>query len=176
MSASPRRNLEIKARVRSLADARQVASEVATESLGVLHQVDTFFPCAKGRLKVRQEKGRPAELIAYQRPTSPGAKASDYFLIEVADAEGLIAGLTSTLGVGQIVRKRREVFLYRNVRIHLDQVAGLGEFLELESVVGAGTDEETAARRLEELIAKFPIDPADLIAASYAELITAGEQ
>ena len=39
-----------------------------------------------------------------------------------------------------MVDKRRRLLLYENVRIHIDDVAGLGSFVELEGVAGADSD------------------------------------
>ena len=42
----------------------------------------------------------------------------------------LTVRLAEALGVRSVVRKRREIYLYHNVRIHLDEVCDLGRFLE----------------------------------------------
>ena len=44
-----------------------------------------------------------------------------------------LAGVLKTRGV---VTKRREVFLIGRTRVHLDDVKGLGTFVELEVVLG----------------------------------------
>jgi len=165
------RNIEIKARVNSLSHVRAIAAEIATDYVGVMEQTDTFFHCPNGRLKVREVPGRRAELIAYHRADSATARSSDYTLVQIDDSSGLIAALKRTLGVRQIVRKRREVFLHHNVRIHLDEVERLGEFVELESVVSAGVDEATAMARLNELMARFDIHSDDLLAGAYADML-----
>ena len=170
---SARRNIEIKARVDSLDRVRQIALQIATERLGVLKQTDTFFACSSGRLKVRQFADGRAELIAYQRADTPQAKSSDYHLVRVEDGAALIAGLTSSLGTTQVVRKRREVFLYHNVRIHLDQVEGLGDFLELESVVAPDFDESVARKRLAEAMDHLAVKSADLLESAYADMLAA---
>ena len=172
MSNDPRRNIEIKARLTSLDAARQIAASLATKHLGVFEQVDTFFHCSSGRLKVRQVKGQPAELIAYHRPDTSEAKTSNYHLIRIDEGGQLIAALSSSLGKLQTVRKVREVFLYHNVRIHLDHVENLGDFLELESVVSGDVTESTARQRLDELVARFSIQKEDLKARAYADLLS----
>ena len=53
----------------------------------------------------------------------------------VADAAGTKRLLGRMLGPRACVRKRREVWLYENARIHLDTVEGLGRFIEIEVVV-----------------------------------------
>ena len=73
------------------------------------------------------------------------------------------------LGAKVRVRKRREVWLYRNARIHLDTVEGAGRFIEIEVVV---TDKMAQARALmKELRDVLGIRSADLLAGSYGELL-----
>ena len=66
---APRRNIELKARLASLATATAVAQEFATQRLGIQRQIDTYFGCRQGRLKLRQIDDQPAQLIAYAPPT-----------------------------------------------------------------------------------------------------------
>jgi len=42
------------------------------------------------------------------------------------------AALGQALGIKGVVRKRRMVYMIGQTRVHLDQVEGLGEFMELE--------------------------------------------
>ncbi len=150
-----------------------MAEEIATKQLGVQHQVDTYFHCTHGRLKLRQIDGHAAQLIAYERPDDKQAKASDYRLVPVANPETLKQALTAALGVKTVVEKRREVFLYQNVRIHLDDVTGLGSFLEFEAVLGTGIDDAKGHAQLEFLRERFGIGPDDLLEGSYSDLLEA---
>ncbi len=165
------RNIELKARLGDLESARRVAARIATETLGVQEQVDTYFTCGHGRLKLREIDDVSAQLVGYARADRPEPKASDYQLVPIADPEALKAALTATLGVRCVVRKRREIFLYHNVRIHLDEVAGLGTFLEFEAVLGPDVDDSTGQAQLQELSAIFALNPADLLSGSYADMI-----
>jgi predicted adenylyl cyclase CyaB len=165
------RNIELKARLADLDMARKVAAVVATERLGVQHQVDTYFHCSHGRLKLRQIDGRRAELISYERANSTSPRPSDYQQVPISDPETLKAALTAALGVRSVVEKRREIFLYHGVRIHLDDVANLGHFLELEAVLGPELDEQAARPLLESLRAHFALSAADLLAGSYGEMV-----
>jgi len=164
-------NIEIKARLKDPEAARQIAEALATNRLGVQAQVDTYFPCSHGRLKLRQIDGLSAELVWCARPDRQGPKASDYRLVPVSNPETLKAALVAALGVQCIVEKRREIFLYQNVRIHLDEVAGLGSFLEFEAVLGPGVDETAGRAQLEELIRRFAIGQADLLPGSYGDMV-----
>lgn len=163
------RNIEIKARLADLAPAHRVAERIATDRLGVQEQVDTYFHCRQGRLKLREIEGQPATLIGYARPDRPGPKASDYVLAPVLDPETLKQALGVTLGVRGVVRKRRDIFLYRNVRIHLDEVADQGTFLEFEAVLSPEMDDAAGRVLVEELLHMFAIEPADLLTGSYGD-------
>jgi predicted adenylyl cyclase CyaB len=164
------RNIELKARVRDLAAARAIAHDIATSYLGTMSQVDTYFHCSHGRLKLREIDGATAELIAYARADDVQAKPSDYRRIDVTACPGIKEALADALGVWKVVRKRREVFLVDNVRIHLDEVDGLGTFLECEAVLSAEHDESSGRAKLDELSRRFAIQPADLIRGSYSDL------
>jgi len=164
------RNIELKARLTDPDAARKAARAIATERLGTQHQVDTYFHCRHGRLKLRQIDSLTAQLVSYTRPDQHGPKASDYQLVPVANPETLKAALSAALGIRCVVEKRREILLYHNVRIHLDDVTGLGHFLEFEAVLGDEVDDATGHEQLDRLIAQFAIRPDDLLPASYADM------
>jgi adenylate cyclase class IV len=167
----PLRNIELKARLADLQAARKVAQAVATARLGAQRQVDTYFHCTRGRLKLRQIDGLSAELVWYVRPDQQGPKASQYQLVPVSNPEALKAALAGALGIRGIVQKRREIFLEHGVRIHLDEVVGLSDFLEFEALLGPDMDEAAGHARLSQLIEAFAIDPADLLRGSYGDMV-----
>jgi adenylate cyclase, class 2 len=98
-------------------------------------------------------------------------KPSDYRIVAIEDAHAARSLLTTALDVLVVVTKRREIFLRHNVRIHLDDVDQLGAFLEFEAVIGNGVDEETGRRQVDQLRDRFAIADADLVRASYGDLI-----
>ncbi|MHC4407349.1 MAG: class IV adenylate cyclase [Planctomycetota bacterium] len=165
-------NIELKARLVDLEAARRVAREVATEHLGVQHQVDTYFRCHHGRLKLRQIDGVLAQLVSYARPDDPGPKQSDYTLVPVSEPERLKGALSAALGVRCVVEKRREIFLHHNVRIHLDEVVHLGSFLEFEAVLGPTVDAQTGRRQVDSLAERFALARNDWLTGSYAEMLS----
>jgi predicted adenylyl cyclase CyaB len=70
-----------------------------------------------------------------------------------------------------VVEKTRTLFLWRNVRIHLDEVADLGSFIELEAVLSGEHDDAEGQQQLVFLQREFGIAPDDLIETSYLEMI-----
>ncbi|MBW2267766.1 MAG: class IV adenylate cyclase [Deltaproteobacteria bacterium] len=167
-----RANFEIKARCADLAAARERAERIATEHVGVDHQVDTYFATRAGRLKLRESSLSGGQLVPYLRPDQPGPRRSDYRILPVPDPAGTKALLSQILGVHRVVDKQREIFLVDNVRIHLDRVEGLGTFLELEAVFDGTPGAEAAQqRKLEHLMRELGVRPDDLIATSYEALL-----
>lgn len=168
--SQPLCNIELKARVKSLEAARAVAEKIATERLGVQRQVDTYFRVANGRLKLREIDLPPlAQLIGYHRPDVAGPKASDYRLVAVENPSEVKAVLASALGIWIVVDKRREIWLFDNVRIHLDEVAGLGTFIELEAVLGRGVDRARGSKQVDWLRDQFNIADEQLMEGSYSD-------
>jgi adenylate cyclase, class 2 len=71
-----------------------------------------------------------------------------------------------------VVEKARRLLLWRNVRIHLDRVTGLGHFVELEAIATAPGGLEVERDRVEELRAVLGITDERLVARGYADLLT----
>jgi predicted adenylyl cyclase CyaB len=171
MSSPLSRNLELKARCAGLDEVRAVVRRLGARPAGTLRQVDTFFRAPHGRLKLRVPDDGPAELIWYDRPDLPGPRASHYHLVQIQDPSGLESALAAALGVRGKVHKRRELFLWDNVRIHLDDVQGLGEFVEFEAVLRSEEEAVRAEAQLAQLVAALGIRPADQLATAYADLL-----
>jgi adenylate cyclase class IV len=166
----PRRNIELKCRCADLAAVRRRAEQLGATDAGVLHQHDTFFDAPLGRLKLRELGDGRAELISYRRPDTRQARGSDFFVYPVADPAGLRATLQHALPTGGSVRKRRHLLLYRHTRIHLDEVEGLGGFVELETVM-SGQSEDEGHAELEHVAAALALKPEDAVPHPYVELL-----
>jgi adenylate cyclase, class 2 len=171
--SSPRRNLERKLCCADLSAATAAVERLGARCEGVLEQTDVYFRVPQGRLKLRTTDGQPAMLIWYERPNETRARWSQYYLVPISDPAALRAALAAALGECGEVRKRRTLYLWHNVRIHLDEVAGLGTFVELEAVMSPSDDEATARSRVSELSAALHLSPADEVAGSYADLLAA---
>jgi adenylate cyclase class IV len=184
-----KRNIELKARLANLALAHDVAQSLGAQLHDSEGQRDTYFPVVAGRLKLRQRwAGNPAQaldasadhvegrtrtgqLIWYHRTDEARARPSDYSLVEVPDAGTLHALLAGALGVVVEVTKLRAIYLFNNVRIHLDQVAALGTFLEFEAIVDRECDEQAAEAKIRTLRAAFQLTDESLLSQGYSDLI-----
>jgi predicted adenylyl cyclase CyaB len=165
------KNIELKARCPNLDEIRAKAKAFGATFAETLNQTDTFFFSRSGRLKLREINGNRSELIAYHRGDNLEARPSEYTIVPVSDPDSLKQALTRTLGVKQQVIKTRELWLWRNVRIHLDQVKGLGSFLEFEAVVSPEVNENTSSKNVAELRVALGIHDHQLIGQSYADLL-----
>ena len=164
-------NIEIKAHAPDPARKRELAERLAGTPPTILHHEDTFFPCAHGRLKLRQLADDHGELIAYQRADVPGTKQSDYLLSRTDSPAELRAVLARALGTAVVVTKTRRLYLVGQTRVHLDEVDGLGSFLELEVVLADGQPPDEGHRIAREIMAALEVSDADLIDLAYADLL-----
>jgi len=166
-----KRNVEIKARAADPGTLRARAERLSGGPPAVLEQNDTFFHCREGRLKLRELAGAPAELIHYVRPDTAGPSECRYTVCP-CEAPGLLReALTAALGVRGRVRKVRSLYLVGRTRIHLDEVEGLGAFVELEVVLDPDQSSDDGERTAREIMDALGIDPADLLETAYIDLL-----
>jgi predicted adenylyl cyclase CyaB len=164
-------NIEIKARLANPDRTRALAEQLSDTPVEVLRQHDTFFTCAMGRLKLRELSSGEGQLIFYRRANVARTKQSDYLITATADCVGLRAVLSEAWGAQQTVIKTRLLYLLGQTRIHLDDVAGLGSFLELEVVLREGQPPAEGHRIACQLMTQLEIQDADLIDGAYADLL-----
>jgi homotetrameric cytidine deaminase len=73
-----------------------------------------------------------------------------------------------------VVAKRRRLLLWETVRIHLDEVDGLGSFVELEAVAEPDSDLTREQRQVAQLREALRIGDDALREGSYADAVRAG--
>ncbi len=164
-------NIEIKARARDFSDIRSRAEALTDIPVEVIPQEDTFFNVPQGRLKLRVRQADPAQLIYYVRPDQGGPKRSDYQIFETPDADSLKSTLGSALGIRGVVRKTRYLYLVGQTRVHLDDVEGLGQFMELEVVMKPGQTDAAGQAIAQELMTKLGVEPGDLLEGAYMDML-----
>lgn len=74
-----------------------------------------------------------------------------------------------------IVEKRRREFTREGITVCLDQVAGLGNYLELEILLRDGMDRDAAIDRLLALLDSLGVSRETLCRRSYLELLIAAD-
>ncbi|KAL8222621.1 UNVERIFIED_CONTAM: hypothetical protein K2H54_077634 [Gekko kuhli] len=182
-------NVEIKARVRDLAQLTSNAERLSGSPGCVIVQTDTFFSVPCGRLKLRDFRDGRGQLIFYDRPDAEGPKLSRYAISPTEDPAGLTAVLCQALGAKGVVKKERRLYLVGQTRVHVDRVEGLGDFMELEATPVCRKlsllpslqvvleeqqslqDGECVARHL---MAELGVNQEDLLTGAYLDLL-AGE-
>jgi len=59
------KNIELKIRVRDFKKIVPVLRKIKSRYLGALHQVDIYYHCRHGRMKIREINNKQFELIYY---------------------------------------------------------------------------------------------------------------
>ena len=165
------RNIEIKARIKDVDALRAHAEALSDVPVQVLSQVDTFFFVPQGRLKLRVMVPDCGQLVFYQREDAVGPRRSDYFIASTSDPAAMQVVLATALGVRGVVRKQRQLFQVGATRVHVDEVEGLGFFLELEVVLSSGQSDAEGEATAADLMAKLGVDPSDLVKVAYIDLL-----
>lgn len=166
------KNIEFKTRITTFRDIVRLLQKSGAKREGVLRQIDTYFRCPSGMLKLRVIGGREFVLIAYHRPAKRTSRTSTYTLLMLSQpqARSLTPMLARTLGIRTSVRKSRILWIYKHTRIHLDTVRLLGRFVELETVVH-GISLERARREHRQVLSLLHLENAAPIAGSYSDIM-----
>jgi len=162
-------NVECKYELREPEFARAGIRRLGGAHVATVDQVDTYFRVPTGRLKKRETVGESAQWIRYDRVNRAAPRLSQF---DVFDERSAIERFGSRpLPVRCVVRKRREVYAAEGVRIHLDEVQGLGWFLEFEALVGPTRSVMQCHAAIERL--RIELGPAmgEPIAVGYADLL-----
>lgn len=160
-------NLELKIEIDDKDAVIQNLSHIRAEFKGELNQTDVYYRFKNGLLKLRLENGTQS-LIKYLRNENAGERWSDYRIISLSrdDAREYFKDI---LEEEAVVEKKRLLYLYDNTRIHIDDVKGLGSFLELETLVVNG--KKDAEKRFETIANLLALNRESEIRKSYRDLI-----
>lgn len=165
------RNIEIKARIDSVAAMQSRLAALATQGPVEIAQDDAFFHCPNGRLKLRSFSPTDGELIFYQRSDLPGPKESFYLRTPTASPAALRELLEIAYGACGRVQKQRTLYLVGRTRVHLDVVHGLGEFLELEVVLAEGESPQAGLAQAHQLMTQLGLSAVQLLPDAYVDLL-----
>jgi adenylate cyclase, class 2 len=161
------RNLELKVPSNSFNKIIKILEGINAGYIGELIQKDVYYQIKNGLLKLRIENGEQS-LIKYSRDEKGIDRWSDFKVIKFSDGDAEVF-LKDIFKIETVVEKKRQVYIYDNTRIHLDQVKDLGEFLELETLVVNGL--EDAKKRFNDIINKLELDLNSQIKNSYKILL-----
>jgi adenylate cyclase, class 2 len=162
------RNIELKAIDPIPGRSLEICRELQASDEGVLWQRDTYYTVPNGRLKLREQRPGETHLIHYERADHRAQRESCYQIVNVKDAPAIHSVLWKALGVQCTVTKHRRLFRWRAVRIHLDEVKELGNFIELEAVAPQSSDLTAEHQLIAYLRERLDIDDGRLVAQGYA--------
>jgi len=164
-------NVEIKAKCVDRAAVRLWLLNHGADFRGTDGQTDTYFKIADGRLKLRQGNIENS-LIHYQRPNQSGPKDSQVTMCHISEGAELKSVLEKALGVLVEVKKQREIYFIDNVKFHLDEVPGLGSFVEIEAIDSDGSiGKEKLLAQCEHYLQALGIQQEDLLHNSYSDML-----
>jgi predicted adenylyl cyclase CyaB len=165
-------NIEIKAQCRQPEAVRQWLLGQKARFVGTDQQTDVYFNTTDGRLKLRRGDIEN-NLIYYRRTDAAAAKQSDVVLMPLGDtAITLEHILAEAVGIKVVVEKTREIYFLDNVKFHLDQVTGLGSFVEIEAIDQDGSvGVEKLRHQCQYYMEQLQISPDDLLSHSYSDML-----
>jgi len=164
-------NVEIKAKCKNADNIRDYLLTNNAAFKGVDEQTDTYFNVPNGRLKLR-EANIENTLIFYERTNQAGPKNSHFHLVKVEDAKGLREVLTKSMGIKVVVKKKREIYYISNVKFHIDEVPGMGSFIEIEAGnILADLKQNQLKEQCDFYMKEFGINHEDLIEVSYSDMV-----
>lgn len=164
-------NIEVKARCANLEAIRVVLRAHNADFRGIDRQTDTYFRVQHGRLKLREGQVENY-LVYYERKDHLGPKQSKVILVPTVPHSPLKKVLATALGVLVVVEKQREIYFIENVKFHLDTVAGLGTFVEIEALDGNGlVGKDKLFAQCQVFLELFRVAPHECVAGSYSDLL-----
>lgn len=166
-------NIEIKARTTQPQTIKKILEDLNADFKGIDHQTDTYFRVPDGRLKLRQGNIENS-LIFYQRPNQTGPKSSDFLLYHPTKegSPALKQLLSATLGEQVVVDKQRAIYFLDNIKFHVDEVKGLGNFVEIEVMdIDETGNADVMEKQCQKYMALFGISETDLLEGSYSDMV-----
>ena len=161
-------NLEIKAYLHDPEDALKKLETLVTVPVKKILQNDIYYHVSQGRLKLRQINEGMFELIYYLRDEKNDIRKSLYEVCKLPSEFNIGRILEVALGVVTNIKKYRYFSIYDNARIHIDEVEGLGWFIEFE--IPVQNDERNSEKLSYYLMDFFQIKKEDIIKTSYLDL------
>jgi predicted adenylyl cyclase CyaB len=167
-------NIEIKARCskKHQDEIRNYLNNNNAKYIGIDNQTDIYFQVKKGRLKLR--KGNiENSLIYYERNDERDSKKSKVIICKnnepSPDLENIVKQIHDVLIE---VNKKREIYFIGNVKFHIDEVIGLGNFIEIEAISEDNSlSEEKIKKQCNYYKRLFNINDKDLISNSYSDML-----
>ncbi|HAX47922.1 MAG TPA: class IV adenylate cyclase [Ignavibacteria bacterium] len=165
------KNFELKVKCKDHKGVLAAVKLLRAAHKGILKQRDVYFNISPGRLKLRSINNSVHQLIYYKRANRASAKFSSYFIEEIQHPERVERILREVYGIKTIVSKNRKLFLWHNVRIHIDSVKELGKFMEFEIVCKTLHHENESREKMKYLKSIFKVNDSDILRSSYSDMM-----
>lgn len=171
------KNIELKISINDFRKISPRLRKIGAKNNGKLYQIDVYYNCKNGRLKIRSINNKKFELISYQRPNTNEAKISNYQVSNIKPSrfKKVKSNLDNKFGEKTIVKKQRILWIYKNTRIHLDKVYDLGKFLELETMAKK-INLEQAKKEYNEVARQLNISKYKKYNKSYSDLLLSAKR
>lgn len=163
-----KKNYEIKCKLANYKKIKELAGSLKKLSYSVEKQVDIYYKVKSGRLKLRIINDKEANLIYYNRAERSNKRISQYIISKTNDFKELDGILRNEFKILISVTKIREIYFNKTIRIHLDRVKKLGNFLEIEIIYVNLTK---AKKEMKELIHFLKLNENTFIKNSYSDLL-----
>ena len=167
-----RKNYEIKISVKDIKELEKAVRKLLRSKKHkhfIESQKDIYYNIDGGRLKLRIINDEIGNLIYYNRNEHNKKRVSNYIISATKNFKELDEILRKLFDIFIIVDKRREIYTYDNVRIHLDKVKKLGSFLKIEVIYDSFKD---AKKTMNDLVNYFSLNENEFIKDSYSDLFT----
>lgn len=161
--------IDLKLELRDPVMVRGQLRALGAKRIVALEQRDVRFPLPDGRLLRREAEGEPTEWIFYHRVDRP-QPATCHFTILSDEQARTRWGVHGLREAASIVRTR-EYWMADGVGVHVDDVEGLGRFVELIVLVTSRSDPAEARARLLRVHQALKPSLGESVSASYGDLV-----
>jgi len=167
--------LEAKLPVADLQEVETALNSLGARLIGRWRETDSFFDFTDRRLKdadsalrlrqrTDQANGESRWRLTFKGPTQPGRFKRRREIEVDVDRPDATESLLESLGLARFISytKQRSSFAYHNCRIELDQLDGIGTFVEVEG------DDESA---ISAVVNDLDLDRRPSITQSYLAMV-----
>lgn len=169
--------VEAKVRINDREGMEERIKEQGAEYKGTIKQADEYFDCSDmrifnsgGAFRVRAADGK-------YRVTYKGVKkdeettSREEMEIAIESAEKMIK-ILENMGFIRLceIKKKRKVYLLAGLKISLDEVEGLGSFMEMEGMANSEAEYKEKKGEIFKLLDKLGVPSEDISQRSYMEM------
>ncbi len=134
---------------------------------------DSYYYFSKNRsLRVRK-KNQENQLNIKNRRKEQGIELNQEMEFPLTSASGF-HNFLKKIGIPLSIKKQKkgDYYHYKNFQIELHNVAKLGYFLEIETIIHSKSEIPKAKKALRELFSQLGFSPKDFEKRSYLQLLT----